>query len=175
MTGTTQKVCVTSNPSGAVAKVDGGMAAITPTIFNLERKTDHTIEISKEGYRIATVILRHTMSGATAGNILVGGVIGLAVDGCSGAMFKLVPERVDATLERAGQQVSADVPKIIEVKTPVEVQKPIEVQAPIEAKKPAEVQMTTETLTTSDALIPAEVSEQAGKAAPVAASTTTGT
>ncbi len=121
MTGTTQKVAVTSNPSGAVAKVDGGMAAVTPTIFNLERKTDHTIEISKEGYRLATVILRHTLSGATAGNILVGGIIGLAVDGCSGAMYKLVPERVDVNLEPAGQQISADVPKAVEVPKPTEV------------------------------------------------------
>jgi PEGA domain len=121
MTGTTQKVPVNSNPSGAVAKVDGGMVAVTPTIFNLERKTDHTIEISKEGYRVATVILRHTLSGATAGNILIGGVIGLAVDGCSGAMFKLVPERVDVNLELAGQQILADAPEAIEVKKPTEV------------------------------------------------------
>jgi hypothetical protein len=97
------------------------MAAITPTIFNLERKTDHTIEISKEGYRVTTVILRHTMSGATAGNVLVGGIIGIAVDGCSGAMYKLVPERVDVNLEPAGQQVSADVPKAIEVPKPIEI------------------------------------------------------
>jgi len=123
MTGTTQKVPVNSNPSGAVAKVDGGMAAVTPTIFNLERKTDHTIEISKDGYRVAIVILRHTLSGATAGNILVGGIIGLAVDGCSGAMFKLVPERVDVNLELAGQQISVDAPEDIEVKKLTEAPK----------------------------------------------------
>ena len=116
MTGATQKVPVTSNPSCAIAKVDGGMVAITPTIFNLERKTDHTIEISKDGYRVATVILRHTLSGATAGNILVGGTIGIAVDGCSGAMFKLVPERVDVNLELAGQQISIDAPEAIVTK-----------------------------------------------------------
>jgi len=121
MTGTTQKVPVNSNPSGAVAKVDGSMAAVTPTIFNLERKTDHTIEISKEGYSVATVILRHTLSGATAGNILIGGIVGLAVDGCSGAMYKLVPERVDVNLEPAGQQIAADVPKVIEVPKSTEV------------------------------------------------------
>lgn len=115
MTGATQKVPVNSNPSGAIAKVDGGMAAVTPTIFNLERKTDHTIEISKDGYRTAQVTLRHTVSGATAGNLLVGGIIGIAVDSCSGAMFKLVPERVDVNLEPAGQQSSIVVPKAVEV------------------------------------------------------------
>ena len=124
MTGSTQKVSVSSNPSGAVAKVDGGMAAVTPTIFNLERKTDHTIEISKEGYRTAQVILRHTLSGAAAGNILVGGIIGIAVDSCSGAMFKLVPERVDVNLETAGQQSSIEVPKAVEIPKPAEVSIP---------------------------------------------------
>lgn len=104
ITGTTQKVPVTSNPSGAVAKADGGMAAVTPTVFILKRKTDHTIEISKEGYRTATVILRHTLSGAAAGNVLVGGIIGIAIDSSSGAMYKLVPERVDVTLENADAQ-----------------------------------------------------------------------
>jgi len=121
MTGTTQKVPVASNPSGAVAKVDGGMSAVTPTIFNLERKTDHTIEISKEGYRTAQIILRHTLSGATAGNILIGGIIGVAVDSCSGAMFKLVPERVDVSLEALGQQSLSEAPKPVEVPKATEV------------------------------------------------------
>jgi len=119
MTGPTQKVPVNSNPSGAVAKVDGGMAAVTPTIFNLERKTDHTIEIAKDGFRTATVILRHTMSGATCGNILLGGIIGIAVDGCSGAMFKLVPERVDVNLEKAEGQRAAEVSPTTEVPKPI--------------------------------------------------------
>jgi len=42
------------------------------------------------------------MSGATCGNALVGGIIGMAVDGCTGAMFKLVPEKVNVTLQKKG-------------------------------------------------------------------------
>ena len=99
ISGSTQKVNVTSNPSGAMAKVDGNLAALTPTVFTLERKQDHTVEVSKEGYRTATVILRHTMNGATAGNILAGGVIGIGVDAMSGAMYKLIPDRIDVNLE----------------------------------------------------------------------------
>lgn len=122
MTGPMQRVPITSNPSGAVAKVDGTMAAVTPTIFTLERKTDHTIEISKEGYRTATVILKHTLSGATAGNLLVGGIIGAAVDGMSGAMFKLVPERVDVNLEKAEEIKLGEEQALTKVETPVEAQ-----------------------------------------------------
>src|SRR3989338_3712172 len=80
VSGTTQKIPVSSDPTGAVAKVDGTMAAVTPTVFNLERKTDHTIEISKEGYKTALVAIRRAINGAAFGNILAGGIIGVAVD-----------------------------------------------------------------------------------------------
>jgi uncharacterized protein YceK len=102
MTGTTQKVPITSTPSGAVAKADGTLAGVTPCTFTLERKSDHTVEISKEGYRTVSVVLRHTVSGATAGNALIGGLIGIGIDATTGAMYKLVPERVDVVLEQEG-------------------------------------------------------------------------
>ena len=111
VTGPRQKVPVNSIPSGAVAKVDGGISAVTPTVFNLERKMDHTIQISKEGYRTANIILKHTVSGATCGNALVGGIIGIAVDGCTGAMFKLVPEKVNVTLRQGDESASIEPPK----------------------------------------------------------------
>lgn len=101
-TGPTQKVPVTSNPTGAFAKVDGAMAAVTPTIFTLERKSDHVVEISKQGYRTATVALKRALSGAVAGNLLIGGIIGVAIDSGTGAMYKLVPEKVHADLEQVG-------------------------------------------------------------------------
>jgi hypothetical protein len=111
VSGTTQKIPVSSDPTGAVAKVDGTMAAVTPTIFNLERKTDHTIEISKEGYKTAIVAIRRAINGAAFGNILAGGIIGVAVDMTSGANQKLVPDRVDVILEKGEGQVVID-PKI---------------------------------------------------------------
>ena len=98
--GTTQKVSVSSTPTGAMAKVDGTMAALTPTIFTLERKSDHTLEIYKEGYRTKTVLLRRALNGMTAGNILLGGIIGTGIDAMNGSMYKIVPERVDVTLEK---------------------------------------------------------------------------
>lgn len=95
-----QGVPVTSDPSRACAVVDEKMTAFTPTIFNLERKKDHVIEISKEGYRTAKFILKHSLSGAMLGNIFVGGVVGAAVDGCAGSGFKLTPEEIHAKLEK---------------------------------------------------------------------------
>jgi hypothetical protein len=105
MSGTTQKVPVSSDPTGAVARVDGGISATTPTIFNLERKSDHTIEISKDGYKTAIVAVRRALNGAVWGNILAGGIIGTAVDMSNGANQKLVPDRVDVVLEKGEGQV----------------------------------------------------------------------
>ena len=105
VSGTTQKIPVSSNPTGAVAKVDGGISAITPTVFNLERKSEHTIEITKEGYKTAIIAIKHALNGAVWGNILAGGVIGAAVDMSNGANQKLVPDRVDVILEAGQGQV----------------------------------------------------------------------
>ncbi len=99
VSGTNQKVSVTSQPSGAKVTADGKMSATTPTDFTLERKSDHTLEFSKEGYKSATVLLKRTMNGMGFGNALVGGIIGVGVDAVSGANNKLIPERVDVALE----------------------------------------------------------------------------
>ncbi len=100
VSGTTQKVAVTSQPTGAKVTADGKMAATTPTDFTLERKSDHTLEFSKEGYKTATVMLKRTVNGMLAGNILIGGLIGTGIDAISGANNKLIPERVDVALEQ---------------------------------------------------------------------------
>ena len=111
VSGTTQKLSVSSNPSDAVAKVDNNLSAKTPTTFTLERKNDHTIEISKEGYKTAIVLIKRTFNGMMAGNILIGGIIGSGVDAVSGANNKLIPERIDVVLEE-GEGYS-DVPKFV--------------------------------------------------------------
>src|SRR5437763_1935850 len=85
VSGTTQKIPVSSNPTGAIARVDGGISAITPTVFNLERKSEHTIEITKEGYKTIVIAIRRALNGAVWGNVLAGGIIGAAVDMSNGA------------------------------------------------------------------------------------------
>ena len=114
VSGTTQKLNVSSQPSGAEAKVDNTISAKTPAVFTLERRSDHTIEISKEGYKSATIMIKRTFNGMATGNILLGGIIGAGVDAASGSMNKLVPERVDVILEE-GQGYSP-IPKFSSAK-----------------------------------------------------------
>ena len=100
VSGTTQKISVTTQPSGAVAKVDNNQSSNTPAVFTLERKNDHTIEVMKEGYKTTRVIIQRTFNGAAAGNLLIGGIVGGAIDMASGSSNKLIPERVDLVLEQ---------------------------------------------------------------------------
>ncbi|MBU0768510.1 MAG: PEGA domain-containing protein [Proteobacteria bacterium] len=93
-TGQYQRVSVDSYPQEANVKISSGYRGVTPCSFDLKRNKDHVINISKNGYMTAQVTLRKTLCGSTAGNLIIGGVIGLGVDAMTGACFKLIPENV---------------------------------------------------------------------------------
>ena len=94
-----QKIPVSSNPSGARVEVDGTGSYKTPITIKLERKRDHVLIVSKEGHEQEQVVIMHVISGAVAGNILAGGLIGWGVDAMTGAQYKLVPGTVHVELK----------------------------------------------------------------------------
>jgi len=96
--GTTQSIAVSSSPSGASVYVDGANMGTTPTKVEVKRKHDHVLTITKPGYGQEEVILTHVFSGAVAGNLIAGGVIGWGVDAMTGAQYRMVPEQVSVTL-----------------------------------------------------------------------------
>jgi hypothetical protein len=69
----------------------------------MKRKSDITVDISKPGCKSVRLNVTHKTSGnggaAVAGNILVGGIIGLGVDAASGASQELVPNPLSVKLE----------------------------------------------------------------------------
>ena len=81
----------------------GQSCVSTPCAIELPRKDAVTVEISKEGCttRQINVLSRMATSGgaALAGNVLVGGIIGLGVDAATGASKELTPNPVRVTLE----------------------------------------------------------------------------
>ena len=97
--GTTQEIPITSEPPGATVATTGDVRATTPGKLELKRKTGHVLTFSKEGYKSDTVKLESVLSGAVAGNILVGGLIGWGVDAATGADSRLVPESVHVVLK----------------------------------------------------------------------------
>ncbi|UTP40470.1 PEGA domain-containing protein [Phenylobacterium sp. LH3H17] len=95
---------VNSEPSGAkVETTNGHQCPATPCAIKMKRKSEFTATITKPGFKPATVQVTHKTAGAgaagVAGNVLVGGVIGLGVDMYTGASQDLVPNPVTVTLE----------------------------------------------------------------------------
>ena len=78
------------------------MKGTTPTSFKVKRKHDLIVTVSKPGYETASINVTSQMAGAggaaMAGNVLVGGIIGLAIDASSGATKELKPNPVKVTL-----------------------------------------------------------------------------
>ncbi len=51
MHGTTQDIKITTDPSGADLLIDGRQQFKSPATITMNRKDDHTVEISREGYK----------------------------------------------------------------------------------------------------------------------------
>lgn len=99
--GTTQKIPITSTPENATVTATGGditLKGTTPCTLDLKRKHHQTLTISAPGYKTTTIQLQSVLSGAVAGNIIAGGLIGWGVDAATGGDSKLVPETVSVTL-----------------------------------------------------------------------------
>jgi hypothetical protein len=96
--GRSQQVTVTSDPSGASFTVNGEQELKTPAVFKLKRKNDHIIVFDNPGYQQERTVLKHMVSGWVAGNIFLGGPIGLGVDAMTGGMYQIVPDALHMRL-----------------------------------------------------------------------------
>lgn len=91
--GTSQTVTVSTVPTGAACTLDRvgtrvGAISATPGSVRLDKsKNDLSVTCSKEDFQTATVARSPSCNGATFGNIIAGGVIGVAVDAAPGANF----------------------------------------------------------------------------------------
>lgn len=95
---------VKTKPVGAAVKTTNGFAcASTPCSLTIERKAEFDATITKAGYKPLVVHVTHKIGSGggvgMAGNVLVGGLIGAAVDAGSGAMYDLTPNPIDVELE----------------------------------------------------------------------------
>lgn len=103
--GTTEAFTVNTVPAGARVETSLGLTcSATPCTFpDVRRNSDFTVTITKEGYVTWTGTVTHQTAGGgaagMAGNVLVGGLIGVAVDAGSGATQDLVPNPLNVTLE----------------------------------------------------------------------------
>ncbi len=102
--GTTSQVTIDSVPQGAEARTSSGHAcAATPCTIEVSRKSEFTVSYSKAGFKDAQVAVKTRIAGAGAagfaGNVIVGGLIGMGVDAATGSTLEHDPNPVVATLE----------------------------------------------------------------------------
>ena len=115
--GSSQEFTVESTPPGArVSTSNGFQCDATPCTFRMPRKDAFRATVSMEGYVTQEQQVASGISGSgaagMAGNVIFGGVIGVVVDGNSGAMNDLTPNPLVVILrtpaeERAWQASSA--------------------------------------------------------------------
>tara|TARA_B100001093_G_scaffold515280_1_gene591276 strand:+ start:503 stop:910 length:408 start_codon:yes stop_codon:yes gene_type:complete len=93
--GTTDVFAIDTTPVGVSASLSNGMFCTTPCTFTLPRKEGFVVTLKKEGYETVTANISPRRAGAgaagMAGNVLLGGLIGVAVDSSTGAMNDLFP------------------------------------------------------------------------------------
>ncbi|HYC64540.1 MAG TPA: hypothetical protein VEC14_07410 [Reyranellaceae bacterium] len=100
--GTTQEITIDAEPQGAECKVDRrGVNQTTvraPSVASVPRSGDTlVVTCSADGFQPETQHVAPTFSGATIGNVLIGGIIGVAIDAASGAN-NAYPSRVSMFL-----------------------------------------------------------------------------
>lgn len=104
MHGSSQEIGIQSRPTGATVSIDNQEFGKTPVIAKLSRKDNHLVHITLEGYQPFDATITRSTSGWVWGNVLFGGLIGLAVDAITGGLYKLKPEQVEAELARQSME-----------------------------------------------------------------------
>lgn len=103
--GTNEAWTIETNPIGAAVRTTVGFACdATPCTFKMPRKSEFDVTVTKPGYKTVTTHVTHQTAGAgaagMAGNVILGGVIGVGVDAVSGATQELKPNPLSLTLEK---------------------------------------------------------------------------
>lgn len=93
--GTTQAWTVESDPIGASVRLSSGETCTTPCTLKKKRKHGFSVVIEKDGYeQVLTSVVSSIGGGGAAGlagNVLIGGLIGIGVDAGTGAANDLKP------------------------------------------------------------------------------------
>lgn len=102
--GTSQDIAVDTDPQGAnctfTRGAEGtiGTVAQTPGKLTVQRRKEAMqVTCTRDGHEAATEVVASAFSGATIGNVLLGGLIGIAVDASSGANNRY-PERLTVVM-----------------------------------------------------------------------------
>jgi len=108
MNGDMVNVPVYTTPSGATVIINGATYTSPTTVQVPRGKGDFKLHIEKKGYEPVDILLTQSSDGWLWGNILFGGLIGLAVDFITGDAYDLDPELISANLKGVNVSKSKD-------------------------------------------------------------------
>lgn len=117
--GSNEAWVVESEPNNALVTLSTGETCNTPCALQRKRKIPFTVTIEKEGFETVRTQVISQVAGAgaagMAGNIILGGIIGAAVDAGTGATKELKPNPLQVNLiplrELTADRANADVPR----------------------------------------------------------------
>jgi hypothetical protein len=101
--GTTNAIGFDSQPSQAEVRTSNGLGCVTPCSLTVKRNEEFVATFSKPGYKSQDVEVKTQVAGAgavgVAGNVLIGGLVGIGVDAVTGAANEHTPNPVSVVLE----------------------------------------------------------------------------
>ena len=104
--GTTNQIQIISEPDSATARTSLLQQCTTPCTLTVSRKDEFSVVVSKPGYMDQTVEVKTQLAGTGAagfaGNVLLGGVVGMGVDAATGSTLEHVPNPVRVVLAPLG-------------------------------------------------------------------------
>lgn len=102
--GTTEDITINVEPKHAKITSTTAHSCVGPCVINVPRKKEFTLTASAPGYQTQVVNVETRVSGkgaaGMAGNVLVGGIIGIGVDAVTGATLDHYPNPVNFNLKR---------------------------------------------------------------------------
>ncbi len=100
--GTTEQITFDSTPSAEMRTSTGLTCPTTPCTLEVSRKSEFIATFSKQGYESQNVMVQTRVAGAGAagfaGNVLIGGVVGMGVDAATGSTLEHYPNPVTVSL-----------------------------------------------------------------------------
>jgi hypothetical protein len=111
--GTTEAWSVQTEPVGADIKLSSGEQCKSPCTLQKKRKDAFQVVIDHEGYQQVVTQVISSVKGAgaagMAGNVLIGGIIGIGVDLATGASKDLTPNPLIVKLAPIGSGLTATI------------------------------------------------------------------
>lgn len=110
--GTEEAVTITSDPADArISTSIGNSCPQSPCTFKVKRKAEFTAYAEKPGYEKGSIDIKTKVSGkgaaGMAGNVIVGGVIGVGIDSATGAALDHYPNPAHIKLQPVAKPAAA--------------------------------------------------------------------